>query len=293
MAYQTRQRIHRRDRAARRRGRAATAQARTPAIGATAYGAAGSDAAARYSGQPVTFNFQDVPVRTVLQLIAEESNLNIVASDTVQGNVTLRLVNVPWDQALDIVLQAKGLDKRRSGNVVWVAPQTEIAKFEQDKEDARIALENRAEMVTEYIPINYANAEDIAKAADRREQGRPAVAAARAAAGRRQDRGFLSPRGSISFDKRTNTLLVIDIPQRVASIKDLVQHARQAGRPGGDRGPHRDRQRERSRANWAPSSASAAARTTCPTAATWGPTSRIATPSPTRTTRTPSCTPMR
>jgi type IV pilus assembly protein PilQ len=71
----------------------------------------------------VTFNFQDVPVRTVLQLIAEESNLNIVASDTVQGNVTLRLINVPWDQALDIVLQAKSLDKRRSGNVVWVAPQ--------------------------------------------------------------------------------------------------------------------------------------------------------------------------
>ena len=97
----------------------------------------------RYSGRPVTFNFQDVPVRTVLQLIAEESNLNIVASDTVQGNVTLRLVNVPWDQALDIVLQAKGLDKRRDGGVVWVAPQPELAKFEQDKEDARIAIDNR------------------------------------------------------------------------------------------------------------------------------------------------------
>ena len=80
-----------------------------------------------------------------------------------QGNVTLRLINVPWDQALDIVLQAKGLDKRRSGNVVWVAPQPEIAKYEQDKEDARIAIENRAEMVTEYIPISYGNAEDIAK----------------------------------------------------------------------------------------------------------------------------------
>ena len=116
-----------------------------------------------YSGRPVTFNFQDVPVRTVLQLIAEESNLNIVAADTVPGNVTLRLINVPWDQALDIVLRAKGLDKRRSGNVVWVAPQAEIAKYEQAKEDARIAIENRAEMVTEYIPINYGNAEDIAK----------------------------------------------------------------------------------------------------------------------------------
>ena len=107
----------------------------------------------------MTFNFQDVPVRTVLQLIAEESSLNIVAADTVQGNVTLRLVNVPWDQALDIVLQAKGLDKRRSGNVVWVAPQAEIAKYEQDKEDARIALDNRVDLVTEYIQINYHNAE--------------------------------------------------------------------------------------------------------------------------------------
>ena len=117
-----------------------------------------------YSGRPVTFNFQDVPVRTVLQLIAEESDLNIVAADTVQGNVTLRLINVPWDQALDIVLQAKGLDKRRSGNVVWVAPQAEIAKYEQDKEDARIALDNRVDLVTEYIQINYDNAAQIFKA---------------------------------------------------------------------------------------------------------------------------------
>ncbi|MEO5630018.1 MAG: AMIN domain-containing protein, partial [Thermomonas sp.] len=134
-----------------------------PAMGAASMGATSSNSNVRYGGKPVTFNFQDVPVRTVLQLIAEESNLNIVAADTVQGNVTLRLINVPWDQALDIVLQAKQLDKRRSGNVVWVAPQKEIAQFEQDKEDARIALENRAETITEYIPINYGNAEDIAK----------------------------------------------------------------------------------------------------------------------------------
>ncbi|HQX94382.1 MAG TPA: secretin and TonB N-terminal domain-containing protein, partial [Thermomonas sp.] len=141
----------------------ATAKTASPAMGATAMGATDSDSSIRYSGRPVTFNFQDVPVRTVLQLIAEESNLNIVAADTVQGNVTLRLVNVPWDQALDIVLQAKSLDKRRSGSVVWVAPQKEIAQFEQDKADARISLEERAEKVTEYMPINYGNAEDIAK----------------------------------------------------------------------------------------------------------------------------------
>jgi type IV pilus assembly protein PilQ len=201
----------------------AKAKASAPTMGAAAMGAASSNATVRYSGRPVTFNFQDVPVRTVLQLIAEESNLNIVAADTVQGNVTLRLVNVPWDQALDIVLQAKQLDKRRSGNVVWVAPQKEIAQFEQDKEDARIGLEERAEKVTEYIPINYGNAEDIAKLLTEQSKGNASQGGQGGQSGQNsQDRGFLSSRGSISFDKRTNTLLVIDIPQRVAGIRDLV-----------------------------------------------------------------------
>ena len=195
-----------------------SAQAR-PAMGQVVTGST-STSTVRYTGRPVTFNFQDVPVRTVLQLIAEESNLNIVAADTVQGNVTLRLVNVPWDQALDIVLQAKSLDKRRSGNVVWVAPQTEIAAFEKAKEDARIDLENRAEMVTEYIPINYGNAEDIAKLLTEESKGNVSGGQG----GQQQmNRGFLSPRGSISFDRRTNTLLVIDIPARVADIQTLVQ----------------------------------------------------------------------
>ena len=202
---------------------ASKSQAASPAMGASAMGAASSNSTVRYSGKPVTFNFQDVPVRTVLQLIAEESNLNIVAADTVQGNVTLRLINVPWDQALDIVLQAKSLDKRRSGNVVWVAPQSEIAKFEQDKEDARISLEERAEKVTEYIPINYGNAEDIAKLLTEESKGNAQGGGGQGGGQSNQDRGFLSSRGSISFDKRTNTLLVIDIPQRVANIRNLVQ----------------------------------------------------------------------
>ena len=204
----------------------AKAKAAAPAMGAPAMGAASSASTVRYSGKPVTFNFQDVPVRTVLQLIAEESNLNIVAADTVQGNVTLRLINVPWDQALDIVLQAKSLDKRRSGNVVWVAPQKEIAQFEQDKEDARINLENRAETVTEYIPVNYASAEDIAKLLTEQSlssQGAGGGGGGASGQGGQQDRGFLSPRGSLSYDKRTNTLLAIDIPQRVANIRNLVQ----------------------------------------------------------------------
>lgn len=198
------------------------------AVGAPATAIAAAQASAgaavpgerAYSGRPVTFNFQDVPVRTVLQLIAEESDLNIVASDTVQGNVTLRLINVPWDQALDIVLQAKSLDKRSSGNVVWVAPQSEIAKFEQDKADARLAIEERAEMVTEYIPISYGNAEDIAALLT--DESKTSSGGGGGGGGNSNSRGFLSSRGSLSFDRRTNTLLAIDIPQRVAEIKRLV-----------------------------------------------------------------------
>ena len=192
------------------------------AMGATTgAGASAALAPPKYTGKPVTFNFQDVPVRTVLQLIAEESNLNIVASDTVTGNVTLRLINVPWDQALDLVLQAKGLDKRRNGNVVWVAPQPEIAKYEQDREDARIAIESRAELTSEYIPISYGNAEDIAKLLT--DESKSGQGGGGAAGGGVQTRGFLSPRGSVSFDRRTNTLLLIDIPKRVEAVKEIVQ----------------------------------------------------------------------
>jgi len=204
-----------------RAAKATAAKTGDVAMGATtAGGATAAGGAPKYTGKPVTFNFQDVPVRTVLQLIAEESNLNIVASDTVTGNVTLRLINVPWDQALDLVLQAKGLDKRRNGNVVWVAPQPEIAKYEQDKEDARIAIESRAEMISEYIPISYGNAEDIAKLLT--DEAKGGQGGGGAAGGGVQTRGFLSPRGSVSYDRRTNTLLVIDIAKRVEAVKDIV-----------------------------------------------------------------------
>ncbi|MFO1453726.1 MAG: type IV pilus secretin PilQ [Lysobacterales bacterium] len=201
---------------------------KAPAMGAVKSNAASSDAGTRYSGKSVTFNFQDVPVRTVLQLIAEESGLNIVAADNVQGKVTLRLMNVPWDQALDLVLQAKSLDKRRNGNVVWVAPQKEIADFEQAKEDARINLEERSEKVTEYIPVNYASAEDIAKLLTEESKGNQGGGGGGGGGGSQggqnsQDRGFLSSRGSLSYDKRTNTLLVVDIAKKVDAIKKLVQ----------------------------------------------------------------------
>ncbi|MBD4889501.1 type IV pilus secretin PilQ [Xanthomonas citri pv. citri] len=201
-----------------------------PAVGgvspAAVTQAAAQIAARGYSGRPVTFNFQDVPVRTVLQLIAEESNLNIVASDTVQGNVTLRLMNVPWDQALDIVLRAKGLDKRRDGGVVWVAPQPELAKFEQDKEDARIAIENREDLITDYVQINHHNAAVIFKALTEAKGiggGGGGQGGGQGGAGQ-QDNGFLSPRGRLVADERTNTLMISDIPKKVAQMRELISH---------------------------------------------------------------------
>jgi len=196
------------------------------AVGATSAAAvaAGSarvaTAARSFSGRPVTFNFQDVPVRTVLQLIAEESNLNIVASDTIQGNVTLRLVNVPWDQALDIVLRAKGLDQRREGGVVWVAPQPELAKFEQDKEDARIAIDNRVDLVTDYVQINYHSASAIYKALT--EAKGIGNSGGGGSGGADQENGFLSPRGRLVADERTNTLMISDIPKKVAQMRELI-----------------------------------------------------------------------
>jgi type IV pilus assembly protein PilQ len=172
-----------------------------------------------YSGAPVTLNFQDVPVRSVLQLLADVSQTNIVAADTVQGNITLRLVNVPWDHALDIVLQAKQLDQRQQGNVIWVAPQAEIAAFEQAKAEARLQLEQRTQLITEYIPINYGNAEQIAKLlTDESKQAQGGGGGSDQKSG-----GFLSNRGSVSFDQRTNTLLLNDVPSKIAEIRELIR----------------------------------------------------------------------
>ncbi len=196
-------------------------EAAVGAVNAKAVEQAAAKIASRgYSGRPVTFNFQDVPVRTVLQLIAEESNLNIVASDTVQGNVTLRLVNVPWDQALDIVLRAKGLDKRRDGGVVWVAPQPELAKFEQDKEDARIAIENREDLSTDYIQINYHSASAIFKALT--EAKGIGNSGGNGSGNSQNENGFLSPRGRVVADERTNTLMISDIPKKIAQMRELI-----------------------------------------------------------------------
>jgi type IV pilus assembly protein PilQ len=170
-----------------------------------------------YTGNRVTFNFQDIPVRSALQLIADISGLNLVASDSVGGSVTLRLVNVPWDQALDVVLRAKSLDKRRSGNVVWIAPQAELANYEQSIADARQKAEDSAELVSDYVPISYGKAADIAKLLT---SGSMQAGGGGGAGGGAH--GFLSTRGSVSFDERTNTLLINDNPQKIRELRELI-----------------------------------------------------------------------
>ncbi|MGB4860284.1 MAG: type IV pilus secretin PilQ family protein [Dokdonella sp.] len=178
------------------------------------------DAPPVYSGARVTFNFQDIPVRSVLQLIAEESNFNIVVADTVQGNVTLRLLNVPWDQALDLVLRAKGLDKRSQGNVIWVGPQEEIAKHEQALADARMKRLEQDELVSDIIPISYGKAKDIVDLLTK--DNKSGQTAGGQGQNNNSQRGFLSPRGSVTFDERTNTLLISDTPAKIQEIRQLV-----------------------------------------------------------------------
>ncbi len=181
------------------------------AAGAVTIGGTG-----RYVGKAVTFNFQDVPVRTVLQLIAEESGLNIVVADTVSGSVTLRLINVPWDQAMEIVLRAKNLDQRRDGNVVWVAPQAELSAYELAQANARIALENSGEVVVEYIPINYGSAVDLVQII----QGNSGSGGG--GGGAAGSRGLLSARGTISADVRTNTLLISDTRKKIDEVRKML-----------------------------------------------------------------------
>jgi type IV pilus assembly protein PilQ len=157
-----------------------------------------------YTGERLTLNFQDIETRAVLQLLADASGQNIVVSDSVSGNVTLRLQNVPWDQALDIVLRTKGLDKRRQDNVIIVAPQAELAAREKAELAARKDVNELSPLRSEYLQVNYAKAADMA------------------ALIKGQSNSLLSPRGSVAVDERTNTLLLQDIPERLADVRRLV-----------------------------------------------------------------------
>jgi len=197
------------------------------AVGAsTAQGVAAAGQASAtpqaYSGRRISIDVQNIDVRAALNIVAEEAGLSILVSDSVSGTITMRVNEVPWDQALDLILRAEGLDKRRSGDVVWVAPQADIAKYEQEIQDARIGLENSAELVTEYLPLSYSSAQDVARLLTEDGAARPSQSGAAASASGQAQRGFLSPRGSLSFDRRTNTLLLIDIPKRVEDIKKIV-----------------------------------------------------------------------
>ena len=160
-----------------------------------------------YEGQRLTLNFQDIETRAVLQLLAETSGKNIVVSDTVQGNVTLRLRNVPWDQALDIVMTTKGLDMRQNGNVIMVAPAEEIAARETADLEAQLAIAELEPIYSEYLQVNYAKASDLA-----------ALMEGAGGAG-----SMISDRGSVSVDDRTNTLLVQDTAERLQDIRRLVR----------------------------------------------------------------------
>lgn len=157
-----------------------------------------------YTGEKLSLNFQDIELRSVLQLLADFTDLNVVVSDTVEGKLTLRLKNVPWDQALDIILQTKALDKRQSGNVIMVAPADEIARREQAELESLKQKTELAPLRTEFFQANYAKAAELAELM---KSGTGSI---------------LSDRGSVTVDDRTNTLLINDTAEQLAEIRALV-----------------------------------------------------------------------
>jgi len=158
-----------------------------------------------YTGERLSLNFQNIEVRAVLQLIADFTGINMVTSDTVGGNLTLRLKNVPWDQALDVVLKTKGLAKRTTGNVMLIAPTEEIAAREKLELEAVKQVNELAPLVSDSIQINYAKAADLADLI------------------KSKDKSLLSPRGSVAIDERTNKLLVLDTSDNIDEIINLVE----------------------------------------------------------------------
>ncbi len=161
-----------------------------------------------YTGERLTLNFQDIDVRSVLQLLADTSGQNIVVSDSVTGNLTLRLQNVPWDQALDIVLRTKGLDKRRQDNVIIIGPTEELATREKSELSARKDIQELSPLRSEFLQVNYAKVTDLSKLIKNNNNAKDSM---------------LSTRGSLSVDERTNTLLVMDTAERLDTIRRMVQ----------------------------------------------------------------------
>jgi type IV pilus assembly protein PilQ len=167
-----------------------------------------------YAGEKLSLNFQNIEVRALLQVIADFTNFNVVTSDTVTGNVTLRLKDVPWDQALDIILQAKNLGLRKSGNVILIAPKDELNAKEKIELEAKKQISELEPLRTQSFQLNYAKAEDIAK-------GLTGQSTAGGGGGQGNSR-ILSQRGSVVFETRTNQLFVSDIPSKLEEVQALI-----------------------------------------------------------------------
>jgi len=172
-----------------------------------------------FTGERLSLNFQNIEVRAVLQLLADFTELNMVVSDTVTGNITLRLKNVPWDQALDIVLKSKGLDKRVVGNVMMVAPGAEILAQEQQEFQRLQQVEDQAPLFTEIIQVNYAKASEIAQVLT---EGQSSIGDVSGGDVSGDDDAIMSSRGSVAIDDRTNILIIKDTAVNLERVRELV-----------------------------------------------------------------------
>ncbi|WP_171262724.1 type IV pilus secretin PilQ family protein [Acinetobacter sp. ANC 4470] len=180
-------------------------------------------AANTYAGKKISLDFQDIEVRRVLQLLADFTEINMVAADTVQGNITLRLKDVPWDQALDIILKTKNLDKRRNGSVIWIAPVAELIKSEEEEAKAIAQSIKLAPIQTEYIKLSYAKATDIERLiTETKSSNGNGSNSGGSNSGGNSSESLLSPRGTISVDARTNTLIINDTVQNVDKVRKMI-----------------------------------------------------------------------
>ena len=180
-----------------------------------------------FTGEKLSLNFQDIEVRAVLQLIADFTDLNLVASDTVSGRITLRLQNVPWDQALSLILKTKGLDKRQTGNVLMVAPAAEIAERERQELETNRQLEELAPLQTEFIQVKYADAKEIFKLFGRSGGGQGVATGASQSGGSsssgQREASILSARGAVIVDDRTNSLMVTETADKLDQLRRLIK----------------------------------------------------------------------
>lgn len=187
-------------------------------------GAADADPAAAYSGNLVSLSFQNIDVRSVLQILADENDFNLVASDAISGNITLQLQDVPWDQALNLVLQSRNLDKRLVGNVLYVAPANEIAAQEQQALDASRQAQALAPLHTEYVQVNYADAANILLLLTGSSTGNAPVATdpATGVVPESGATGVLSSRGTATVDSRTNIIIIRDVAEKLDEVRELL-----------------------------------------------------------------------